>query len=328
MNGKTWLGLALLALSCFQLFIPREVVEQPNYFFHGYALLPGNMLAFSAVMFNLGVIVVGEGICQRFGGASLAGFAFANPARLGKVAIGAAAAGLSLEGIGQWLGKLWVYPYWTTWLYAIVVIPGFVFYWTCIAESYLAVKSVLDRLLPPAAETRGGRRRIYPGALAGTAGAICLGIGMWLHGRWHAGQGGLSVGVVRLAEQTPPLVYGFLLFLGTWLLAEWWLARVGVPSLLGSVRQRYRVPLLAIPATSLPLSLVMETQNLANHYWRYAEPSGLAAALAGVPAWVLVAWPLHYVLFLVVPVLFVPGLGTLFWQRHPAQSAGHETPSR
>ncbi len=318
MNGKIWVGLALIASSYGQLLAPRSIFDRPSYFFFGYALLPGNLLAFSAVVFTLGVIVVGEGVCQRFGGASLWRFAVASPTRLLRVVLCASAAGLTLELIGQWLGKLWVYPYWTTWLYWLVVVPGFAFYWACIVESYLAVKSLLDLYWRPVVAQRARPvNRHYAGAL----GVVCLAIGAWLLARWYASDGGYVFAVVRPVPSAPPLGYAFLVFVGVWLTAEWVLARRGAPSLLASLRQRYWVPPVAMLGASALLSLVMETQNLAHQYWRYADIAGLHATFAGVQVWVLVAWPLHYVLFLILPSLLVPGLGRLFWQRDTGAGA-------
>lgn len=49
-----------------------------------------------------------------------------------------------MEGVAQWLGKLWFYPYFNTYKYAVFFILGFGFYWLMIAESYLATKAILD----------------------------------------------------------------------------------------------------------------------------------------------------------------------------------------
>ncbi|HEX6684499.1 MAG TPA: hypothetical protein VF062_16975 [Candidatus Limnocylindrales bacterium] len=221
MNRKTWLGLFLVALSYSQLLIPRRMFDRPSYVLFGYAMLPGNPLAFSAAMFTLGVIVLSEGICQRFGGVSLWRFATATPRRLLGVVLAAGASGLALELIGQWLGKLWVYPYWTTWLYALVVVPGFVFYWVSIVESYLAVKAVLD------ARWRGRVDPARPFPVpprAGILGFALLACAAWLFGRWFAAYGGYTFAVIRPAADAPPFGYVLLAFAGGWLVAEWLLS--------------------------------------------------------------------------------------------------------
>ena len=48
------------------------------------------------------------------------------------------------RGVAQWLGKLWIYPYFDTYSYFVFFIFGFGFYWLMITESYLAIKAILD----------------------------------------------------------------------------------------------------------------------------------------------------------------------------------------
>lgn len=60
-----------------------------------------------------------------------------------------ALSGLLLDGFAQWLGKLWIYPYWDEAAYGITFVAGFCAYWLAISESYLAIKALLRRWKPP-----------------------------------------------------------------------------------------------------------------------------------------------------------------------------------
>lgn len=60
-----------------------------------------------------------------------------------------AISGLLLDGIAQWLGKLWIYPYWNEAVYVGTFVIGFCAYWLATAESYLAVKAILGRWYSP-----------------------------------------------------------------------------------------------------------------------------------------------------------------------------------
>jgi len=310
-NLKTWLGLILIACSYGQVLVPRRMFDEPSYVYFGYAFLPGNMLAFSACVFTLGVIVLSEGVCQRFGGVSLWSFASETPQRLLRVALTAGGCGLAVELIGQWLGKLWVYPYWTAWFYLLVVLPGFAFYWVSIVESYLAVKAVLDAV--GKGLSLEGRAFLVPDKVVGFIGFGCLGGAAWLFGQWYAWHG-WEFAVVRPVSQAPPFYYVLLAFLGGWLVAEWVLARRRSASLAVGVLSGYWVPAAAVLVSSAVLSYVMETQNTIHHYWRYVHFPGPDVALTGVRASVFATWPLHYVVFLMLASVLIPALAPLFWQ--------------
>ena len=313
MNALTWVGLLLVAGSYGQLLVPRRAFDRPTDFLLGLPIVPAGVLAISATLFTLGVILIGEGVCQRFGGSSLWSLAISDPVTFGRVILAGAAAGLAMELVGQWLGKLWTYPYWTGWFYALVVIPGFAFYWLSIVETYLAAKAVLDRLAKP-------RPAISPprSAARGLAGGVALIVVVWLYFHWYAQSGGFPFTVATVTIHAPPFAYALLAFAGVWLLAEWALRRRGSPSLIGAGAGGYWVPPVAIVAASLVLSVVMETQNAVHRLWAYQHFPWPGRAFAGVPLSVFAAWPLQYVTFLVLPGLLVPRLAQLFWNAAPA----------
>jgi hypothetical protein len=310
-NRKTRLGLILIACSYAQAFYPRRLFEEPSFRVFGYPLFAGNALAFSASLFTAGVIVLGEGVCQRFGGVSLFSFATATPQRLLRVALSAVVCGLALELTAQWLGKLWIYPYWATWFYLLVVLPGFTFYWLSIVESYLAVKAVLDHRWNGHCVQRQAFVVPHKGVVVGFA---FLALSAGLFGQWYA-EHGWAFAVVRPVSTAPPFFYVLLAFVGGWLVAEWVLARRRSGSLLASVLSGYWAPAVAVLASSASLSLLMETQNTIHHYWRYLHFPGPDVPLTGVRATVFATWPLHCVVFLMLAGVLTPELAQVFWRK-------------
>jgi len=290
MNAAIWAGLFCLIGSCGQLLVPSRVYTQPTDVVFGLPVVPVLVLAVSATLFTVGVILVAEGVCHRLGAPSLGSLATADPVRFVRVLLAGAAAGLVLEIVAEWLGRLWVYPYWTVWLYALIVVPGFAFYWLSIVDSYLAAKAVLDRFTWPG-------RRVAPTRLTslGLIGVTSLSVALLLYLQWYAHR-----------SDPPPFWYAVVTVVGVCATAESMLSRRGRPSLLGSLRRGYFSPVAAIVFASASLGIVMEAQNAVHRLWAYQNwPGGLPAVLA--------AWPLQYAVFLVLPALFVPELAALFF---------------
>lgn len=319
-----WAGLLLLVASYGQLLLPRRLFADPVTFY-GYPVVPATALGIATALFTLGVIVVGEGVCQRLRAPSLCRLATRDGRTLMRLALAAAAAGLTMELFAQWLGRLWVYPYWTPWSYWLVVVPGFAFYWVSIAESYLAIKAVLDSRAGRAGSPTGPRidRRLY--RALGASGAVLLLVVAGLYARWYAGHGGYAFSATVPMPSAPPYPYVLVAAGGAWLLAEWALHRRGSPSPVSSLLQGYRVPAAAVLGASVLLSLAMESQNAANHYWTYPHLPGPDLPGLGVPVSVFATWPLQYLAFLLLPSLLVPGVAPLFWAGH---DEGQHAPRR
>jgi hypothetical protein len=309
-NALTWVGLVLVAGSYGQLLVPRRAFDHPVDFLQGLPIVPAGVLAISATLFTLGVILIGEGICRWLGAPSLCSLAFSDPVTLGRITLAGAAAGLAMELVGQWLAKLWTYPYWTVWFYALVVIPGFAFYWLSIVETYLAAKAVLDRLTRPRHAMTARSARF---AALGLIGAVALIVAIWLYFHWYAQSSKFPFTIATVTIHAPPFAYGLLAFAGLWLLAEWALRRRGSPSLIGAAAGGYWVPPAAIVVASVILSVVMEPQNAVHRLWAYQHFPWPGSAFAGVPLSVFAAWPLQYVTFLVLASLLAPKLAGLFW---------------
>jgi hypothetical protein len=305
MNAKTWIGLLLVAASYGQLLFPRRWFAHPTVFFHGYPIVAGNLLAIAAAYSTLGVILIGEGVCQRVGAPSLLERVTRSWRTFGRFLLVAAAAGLAMEALGQWLAKLWIYPYWTVWFYGIVVLPGFAFYWTAIAESYLAVKAVLDSWITASARPRETRFGSGWG-LAGAGILLATAVGYL---SWYSAHGGYFFANTTPATQAPPFAYVLLAFLGALLLAE-----SVRPTLFASLRRGYWTPVAAILISSVVTSLLLETLNEVNHFWAYVHFPRPDLTFAGVQLSMVAMWPLQYLTFLLLPSLLMPSLADLFWR--------------
>ena len=316
MNKKMFFGLLLLVGSYAQLLFPRRLFSDPAYFLHGYPIVPGTVLGTAAALFNLGIIVFSEGVCQRFGAPSLWRLATRDMRASVRFALAATAAGLVMEFFAQWLGKLWIYPYWTPWLYWVALLPGFAFYWASIVESYLAAKAALDAVakLQGKSNMHGFESLLY--SVLGAVGAALLLVVAWLYGRWYVAHGGYVFAATVPQQYAPPFAYVLLAFLGAWFVVEWGLHRRRLPSLVTSLLQGYWVPAVAVAGSSLLLSFIMESQNAVNRYWVYTHLPGRHMTFFGVQLSIFAAWPLQYFGLLLLPSVFVPSLAHLFWRRH------------
>lgn len=248
------------------------------------------------------VIILCDALRREFEGASLLDAITAdNRSFLSFIAAGTAC-GLVLDGSAQWLGKLWIYPYWSPYVYWSCFIVGFCAYWLLIAETYLMAKCALrplferHRMKPPDA----GWAYAYLCAAAG-AGCICWGIAAAM--RRYAGS-------YSFALTTPTAVHGeFRPFLtviaGVLLLSEFALLKLRKTPLLRAL-VRGGLPLCAVLAGGWITGLLMETANAAHHFWIYTNWPLQNVTLDRVPVVVLALWPLQYVTFLAVFGIFAP----------------------
>ncbi|MBV1849387.1 hypothetical protein [Catellatospora tritici] len=297
---KIGIGAVLLIASFFQVVVPASMFAPPQDRLFGLALVPVFALGLCSALFVVGGIVAGEGICDAFGGTSLWDVVTRSPLMLPRMLACGATAGLVLEIVGQWLGRLWYYPWWTSWFYALVLIPGFALYWLLIVESYLAAKAVLD------AVTRSrpirGTVRLWP------VGGLVLAAFLALSIRWYA-ERGLAFGVTGPTSTAPPFGYAVLAAAGVTLLS-------GAP--VSAARHRYWVPFAAIVLAAAVVSLTYEVPNAVHRQWAYAHFPGPELP-GGLPVAMFLAWPLQYVVFLALPSALLPDLAALFW-RPPADA--------
>jgi hypothetical protein len=305
MNPKTWTGLLLLAASYGQLLFPRRLFAHPTVFFHGYPVVPANLLGIAAAYSTLGVILIGEGICQRLGAPSLLDRVTRDWGTFGRFLLAAAAAGLAMEALGQWLAKLWIYPYWTVWFYCIVLLPGFAFYWTAIAESYLAVKAILDSRIRTPVEA-GSTRYMWMAGLAGAGVLLASGLG---YASWYAAHGGYFFANTRPVPQAPPFGYMVFAFLGS-PHARGMDPAHGVAEPAAWVLDARRGHRHQLGRDGLPLGNPERCQPFLA-YTHFPWPD---LTLAGVQLSMVASWPLQYLTFLLLPSLLLPTLADLFWR--------------
>jgi hypothetical protein len=292
---KIGLGGALLLAYGLQVITPASVFRPPFDRFLGLPVVPAWVLGLTMTLFTAGGILVSEGICDAAGASSLWRLVSRNPVVVVRLLAGGAVAGIVLEAIAQWLGRLWHYPYWTGWFYVLTFVPGFVFYWLLIVESYLAAKAVLDALARPRSPT--GPVRVWP------LGAVTLLVALVLSLYWYAHRGGFDFAITSTSPAAPPFAYALLAVIGVTLLSR---------PLMTAVVRGYWVPMAAIAIASILLSVAMEFPNV-HSYWAYAHFPGPLGP-GHLPLSMFLAWPLQYLVFLAVPGAVLPVLNTFFWR--------------
>lgn len=209
-----------------------------------------------------------------------------------------AVSGLLLDGIAQWLGKLWIYPYWNQVVYAITFVIGFCAYWLATAESYLAVRAILGRgrRVPPAIAVQSYQPVLF--RALGIAGAVLVLSGVALLLRDYRSIGGYVFDTQNALHLKNHFGYFLIAFLGVWLLLEWIQFARGRLSLLRSILNGNRIPLYALLLASTVFALFWETVNAANHFWVYTNWPLPHWQIMSIPVTVLLTWPLQYVVFL------------------------------
>ncbi|MEU8080683.1 hypothetical protein AB0B31_35130 [Catellatospora citrea] len=296
---KIGIGSVLMALSGLQVVAPAWLFAPPQERLFGLPPGPVVVLGLSSALFAFGAIVAGEGVCQAFGSTSLWDVVVRDPLMLLRLLACGVVAGLVLEIAAQWLGRLWYYPWWTTWFYALVLVPGFALYWLFIVESYLAAKAVLDAVARR--RTVRGPVRLWP------VGAAALVVFALLSIRWYA-QRGFTFDVTGPTPAAPPFGYAVLAFTGVALLSN---------ALVTAAARLYWVPFAAIVLAAAVVSVAFELPNAVHWHWAYDHFPGPVLP-GGLPLTMFLAWPMQYVVFLAVPSAMLPGLAALFWQPAPA----------
>jgi hypothetical protein len=221
--------------------------------------------------------------------------------------------GLMVDGIAQWLGKLWIYPFWNAAVYGSTFVVGFCAYWLAVVESYAAVKAVLKCVFGAPANQRD---KISDSVSAlfrtfGLAGAALIVAGVLLLLRDYSAQGGYVFEIRRAAPVRLHFEWFLLAFLGCWLVLEWAQHRAGRLSLIQTLLDRNLLPLCSLLIASALFSIFMETVNASHHFWTYTNWPRPDWQLWGVPVTVLLTWPLQYVVFL--------SLAWLLGQDHAAE---------
>ena len=320
MNRNTWIGLLMVAASYGQLLVPKDWAAA-----HHFAA--GGFLSVGVFLFAMGVIFLGEGVSQQFGGKSLIGLARGNGWNLARFLVVGAATGLLAEIFAQWLGKLWYYPYYPTWFYWPSLVASFLFYWVMIVESYFGVKAVLDRYIKWGGREKPGPLRYYGFEhtlymLLGAAGVGALVFGLIeIFFSYEARGGGYTFNALGPSFYAPPLRYILLCFAGVWSIGEAVLYTRGLPSLLRSIFHGYVVPALSLAGASVLTSVIWESQNAQVNYWVYEHWPYPHLSLFHVQLSVLATWPANYVVYLIIPAAIVASWAPIIWSRPTRQKA-------
>jgi hypothetical protein len=311
MNRKIWIGLLMIVVSYGQLLIPAKWALD-NHFAAGFPY------SFAVAFFAFGVVVLSEGIVQKFGGVSLLGLARGSRWKFIRFFLVAAVVGLILEVFAQWLGKLWYYAYYPNWFYWPALVPSFMLYWVMIVESYMAVKAVLDHVIRKGGREKGPARYYrfepYFYGFLGTVGTALFMFGTFRAIFDYIIRGGYTFNVQGPSAIAPALHYIIIAFIGLWLVCEGALYVQQLPSLIRSMLHGYFVPVLALLCSSLLLSLVWESQNAQVGYWVYTNWPGTATVL-GVQLSVILTWPANYIVYLLPAAALVPAWAHVFWTR-------------
>lgn len=285
MNKDFYKGVILFALSYFQFIVPSRMAN---------ALTVG----FFWILFMYGIILIGDGITQKLSHKSLIRKIHTDPKGHWHFFLIALIGGIFVEFVAQWFGKLWIYPYFSIPIYFVCVVFGFYLYWLMIAESYLAVKSVLDYFIrtKPAARSFSWEKYFY--FFLGLLGVILLVGSTYLGYRDYARQGGYVFAINQPVYVMARFKYVLGLFLGSWFFLESIEYFKKRTSLIKDLMRGYFHPIIAIAVASFLLALVMETQNLPHNFWLYTNWPLPTARFLGLPVVMILAWPLHYIGFL------------------------------
>jgi hypothetical protein len=276
------------------------------------ARLPGLMIFWS--FFCTTAIILCDEAANRLEQRSLISEVTLSRGRFFEFVAAATISGLLLDGVAQWVGKLWIYPYWTKGLYVSTFVLGFCAYWLLLTETFLLGRALLRVL------ARSLRRQAPPPwiarALRGSA--LCGGVltisGLALAARGYDSAGGYYFEISLPSKPHVPFACFPLIFVGAWLILEFLQHRRGRDSLLSSILRGEWITLASVLLPAWIFGLFMETVNTAGHFWRYTNWPLQPYTVLGVPVVVLLLWPLQYVVFLSVYQV-VSGTGLLDTRR-------------
>jgi hypothetical protein len=314
LNRNIWIGLGMMAASYLELLIPKQWMIE-NHFQAGFPL------SFAVALFVFGTIFLCEGIVQKVGGTSLLSLARGGGFwKWVRFLVVAAVVGVTLEIFAQWLGHLWYYAYYPEWFYWPALVPSFILYWVLIVETYMAAKALLDRVIK-----RGGKSvfpaKQWPVESSLYVGIGTIGMGMFVFGtvrgllEYFIEQRSYEFNPYTATAFGPSLRYIITACVGLWMVSEAILYVRQRTSLVNSFLHGYYVPILAIIAASLFLSLVWEPQNAMVDYWVYTHWPWPDKLIFGVQLSVILTWPLHYLVYLALPAAIVAPWANAFFAR-------------
>ncbi|MBL8015583.1 MAG: hypothetical protein JNK26_05355 [Candidatus Doudnabacteria bacterium] len=250
-----------------------------------------------AALFYLAVIDTSEFITFKFHGYSLKTEIYKNFRTKRRLFIVGLLGGVLLDGTVQWLGKFWIYPFWSNTFYLLIFVVGFAVYYLTLVESYLAAKTVLDYLIK-------GRKNIGPPrkfervlfTVLFIIGCTTFIPGVYILLSNYSSLGGyvFSINTEIVLDSTKSFVGAVLLFMTIFFTTEYWLYRRRAVSVLRTVLHGYFVPVLAVLLSSFIVLALMESQNGPLLLWKYINFPGQETVIFSMPILGLLGWPLHY----------------------------------
>lgn len=248
----------------------------------------------------LGLIYLAESITRVVAHKSLINLVGKSKKNLLLFALASVSGGVIIEGIGQWIGKLWFYPFFTLQQYSLVCIPGFALYMLTIAECYLAAKTILDRLIKTPRQTRKYfflEKMIYPKFLMLGAVCILLSLGLGLT-RYHENNG-YFFDPTHYSEFKVNFLAILLMPFGVWLVCEYFEYKRHETSFLKDILRQYVSPVFAVLLATIVVGISMELINVRYGYWVYVNWPLQDMHIFGLPIVMLcIAWPIHFIMFL------------------------------
>jgi hypothetical protein len=262
-----------------------------------------------------GIVFICEGITIKLGATSLLKHIRENPKSLIAFILTTTLSAIALEGSAQWLGKLWIYPYFTSELYTFVFIPGFAGYFLMIGESYITMKAILDTLtFKKYFITRYYSYEPKMYRLFGCLGVIMVPLSIFMILLRYKESGGYIFDVSTLVNYQVRFIWIMTLIIGICFICEYIEYKHKTSSFLKDVLHHYTVPLAAVLAAAILLALIMETENLHSGYWRYTHWPYTNLHIFGLPlVMIFVAWPMQYIMFLSIFRVITPKESKNLW---------------
>lgn len=280
-------GIILILLSIIQLFFPRQMINLTTSLFY---------LGF----FYFGIILICDGITQKIYDKSQLHEILKNRRNLIVFSLVSLLGAIGAEGIMQWLGKLWIYPFWSQLSYIFIFIPCWIIYWLMIIESYLATKAIFDYFKKgKQIVTKSYNFELIFYKILGFAGLILFSLAIFLMIRdYYLYQGKYVFEVIQNVTYKVNFGYVVMVFLGAWFILEAIEYYRKETSLIKDMIHGNFTPLWSIIIGSLVLAILMELTNEPLGYWIYTHWPWENYKLFGLPVSIYLAWPMQYVTFL------------------------------
>lgn len=248
----------------------------------------------SMTLFYLAIIDLSEYISFKFGKTTLKQEFYKGKDTKRKIILGGLIGGLLLDGSVQWLGKMWIYPYWSTWFYFIIFTIGFAFYFITILESYTAVKIVIDYMKK--GKQKIPKRQTYEKKLFDTfamLGAILITIGLYILISNYSQLGGyiFDMNSQTVLNENQSMIGLVILFLGMWLILEYLLYINKENSLIQTAIHGYYTPIWASYISAFILLALMESLNGPLLLWKYVNFPLEEIKVFSMPILGVIGWP-------------------------------------